>query len=112
MEPYIYKDEANPGMCAPVHSSKTECFSRSVLFSFFDNSAGISGANLFGGLLDRCTMHAKFHQESKSGLKRAELGLDIFQNSSNIDEHSWILLLLIQFNYALICRDDRPDCSY
>ena len=25
-------------------------------------------------------------EESKSGLKRAELGLDIFQNSSNIDE--------------------------
>ena len=61
-----------------IDSSKTECFSRSVLFSFLDNSAGISGTNLFGGLLDICTMHAKFHQESKSGLKRAELGLDIF----------------------------------
>ena len=80
VEPYIYvKDETNPGMCAAVHSSKTECFSRSVLLNFLDNSAGISGANLFGGLLDRCIMHAKFHQESKSGLKRAELGLISFK---------------------------------
>ena len=75
-----------------------------LILSFLDNSAGISGANLFGGLLDRCTMHAKFHQES---LKRAELGLDIFQNSSNIDEHSWILLLLIQFDYAFAKMIDR-----
>ena len=85
----------------------SQCFSRSVLLNFLDNSAGISGANLFGGLLDRCIMHAKFHQESKSGLKRAELGLDIFQNSSNIDEHSWILLLLIQFGYAFAEMIDR-----
>ena len=105
------KDEINPEMCAPVDSSNTECFSRSVLFSFLDNSAGISGTNLFGGLLDRCIMHAKFHQESKSGLKRAELGLDVFQNSSNIDE-SQLDTITSDPVQLCFCQDDRPDCSY
>ena len=56
-------------------------------------------------------MHTKFHQESKSGLKRAELGLDIFQNSSNIDE-SQLDTITSDPVRSCFCRDDRPDCSY
>ena len=107
-------DETNSEMCAAEKnsdSSKTECFSRSVFFSFMDNSAGISGTNLFGGQLDRCTIYAEFHQVSKSELERAELGLAILQSSSDIDE-SQLDTINSDPVRLCFCRDDQPDCSY
>ena len=43
----------------------TECFVDFLYISALDNSVGISGSNLFGGLLDRCTVHSESREESK-----------------------------------------------
>ena len=108
-------DETNPEMCAVVTaqndsevvSSRTECFSKSVFINFSDNSAGVSGSNLFGGLLDRCTVHTELYQKSETN----ELGLASFQNSSNIDE-SQLDTVSSSPVQLCFCRDGRPDCDY
>ena len=100
-------DRTNPETCAVENhadSSNTECFSKSMFFNF---SAGISGANLYGGLLDRCTVY----QDLRSGLERAELGHRIIQNASNIDE-SQLDTVSSDPVRLCFCRDGQPDCSY
>ena len=106
-------DESNPEMCAAiithnqVVSSKTECFSKSVFINFSDNFAGISGANVFGGLLDRCTTHTKSYKKSETSM----VGLASFQTSSNINES---LLDTVSSHPVRLCfcRDGQPDCDY
>ena len=108
-------DETNPEMCAVVSaqndsevvSSRTGCFSKSVFINFSDNSAGVSGSNLFGGLLDRCTVHTELYQKSETN----ELGLASFQNSSNIDESQLDTVSSSPVRLCF-CRDGRPDCDY
>ena len=77
-------DRTNPEMCAAattqndVDLSRSECFSKSVFLTFTNNSAGSSGRNLFGGLLDRCTQFCWKNETKK-------VGLASIQNSSNIN---------------------------
>ena len=47
-----------------IASSKTECFSNSVFLNFSDNFTASSGTNLYGGLLDRCTVHTQSYLNS------------------------------------------------
>ena len=99
-------DETNPDMCAAVNiestvpSTESECFSKSVFFNMSDNSAGVSGSNLFGGLLDRCTVQ----NESK-------LGIISFENSSNIDK-SQLDSITSHPVRLCFCRDGQPNCNY
>ena len=106
-------DKTNPEMCAAITtrneavSSKTECFSQSVFISFLDNSADISGSNLFGGLLDRCTAHSKSHQKSESN----KLGLASFKNSSNLNKSNLDTVTSHPVQLCF-CRDNQLDCNY
>ena len=79
-------DETHPdksaAITAQIITPSTECFSRSVFINISDNSAGLSGSNLFGGPLDRCTVHHQFYLYFKNEF----LGITNFLNSSNIDE--------------------------
>ena len=96
-------DETNPEMCAAVKvesnmpSPESECFSNLVLFNMSDNSAGVSGSNLFGGLLDRCTVH----NESQMN----------FPNLSNINM-SQVDSITSHPVRLCFCRDGQPDCNY
>ena len=106
-------DETNPDMCAAINVHSTtlsidsECFAKSVFINMSDNSAGVSGPNLFGGLLDRCTVYSeiskKYHM-NKSGIMS-------FQNSSNINK---LQLDTISSHPVRLCfcRDSQPDCNY
>ena len=108
-------DRTNPEMCAAltaqtdseISSSKTECFSNSVFISFSDNSAGVSGNNLFGGLLDRCMLHTESYQKSATN----QLGLASFKNSSNINESNLDTATSLPIRICF-CRDGQPDCNY
>ena len=108
-------DQTNPEMCAAVtahtdsevDSSKTECFSISVFITFSDNSAGISGINLYGGLLDRCTVHRESYQKWETN----KLGLDSLQNSSNINESQLDTVSSSPVRLCF-CRDGQSDCNY
>ena len=108
-------DESNPEMCTAIIaqnktiSSKMECFSNSVtvFIHFSDNSAGTSGANVFGGYLDRCTTHTESYNKSENSMQ----GLTSFINSSNINE---LLLNTISSHPIRLCfcRYGQPDCDY
>ena len=108
-------DQTNPEMCAVVtaytdseiDSSKTECFSKSVFITFSDNSAGIFGINLYGGLLDRCTVHIESFQKSEIN----KLGLANLQNSSNINDTQLDTVSSSPVRLCF-CRDGESDCDY
>jgi predicted outer membrane repeat protein len=104
----LYIDDwTNPEMCAAataqndVDLSRLECFSTSVFLTFLNNSAGSSGKNLFGGLLDRC-IQFDWKNETK------EVGLASFQTSSNIN----ISTIRSHPVRLCFCRDSKPDCNY
>ena len=59
----------------------TECFLGSLFINTLDNSAAISGSNLFGGLLDRCRVHSEFPEDEKMNIPA---GLASFQRLSNV----------------------------
>ena len=100
-------DETNPDMCAvdPLQNAslKTEyCFLNSLFFNITsDNSAGVSGSNLFGGLLDRCKVEPQFSQTATSGL-------DAFQQLSSIKSDT----ISSDPVRMCFCRDLQPDCDY
>ena len=75
--------------------------------SVLDNSAGISGMNLFGGLLDRCTVHTESYQKSRAN----KLGLASFQNLSSINELEMDTVSSHPVRFCF-CRDSKPDCNY
>ena len=60
---YVH-DETNPDMCVADSTWNTtwttECFLDTMYINTLDNSAG---SNLFGGLLDRCTVHSESNEE-------------------------------------------------
>ena len=99
-------DETNPDTCAVDRlqnaTSMTEyCFLNSLFISTLDNSAGVSGSNLFGGLLDRCKIESEFY-------KTATPGLAMFQQLSDVSSD------MISFHPVRMCfcRDSQPDCDY
>ena len=105
-------DQTNPELCAAVGVQNatytTECFSASVFMNWWNNSAGIAGSNLFGGLLDRCKVHNITFQGSESYLP---LGLASFLSSSNISKSQ--LGTITSHPVSLcFCRDGQPDCDY
>ena len=104
-------DGTTPDLCAAViagnESPTAECFTAaSVSYAFSNNYASASGSNLFGGLLDRCTVHGEHFQWNES-----RSGVSTFQNQSNINESDldtvWSHPVLMCF-----CRDNQPDCDY
>ena len=103
-------DETNSDMCAtdPARNATwtTDCFLDSLFINALDNSAGLLGSNLFGGLLDRCTVHSELHLATTDDtipagldklLKLSDIGLD------TISSHP------VQMCF---CRDGRPSCYY
>ena len=106
------EDATYPDVCnATTHlvTPATECFFMSTTFHFSDNSANISGSNLFGGLLDRCTVNSsvEFHQNDEMGTL-VPSGLANFLRLSNTD-------LNATASYPVrvcFCRESQPDCSY
>ena len=104
-------DETNPNACAAVATqnatSATECFFSLVFLNFSDNSAGVSGSNLFGGLLDRCTVNTEFFQETEM----EKLDVISFQRFSSINE-SQLDTISSHPVRLCFCRDSQPDCDY
>ena len=104
-------DETHPDKCAAITAQittpSTECFSRLVFISVSDNSAGLSGSNLFGGLLDSCTVHHQFYLHFKNKF----LGIMNFLNSNNIDESELDTVSSHPVRLCF-CRNGQPDCNY
>ena len=106
----LYVDDlSNHAMCAAFTvqnaTSLTECFSMSVFINFLDNFARFSGSNLFGGLLDRCSVNGELSQDTES------IGVVSFLNSSNITD-SELVTISSQPVRLCFCLGGRPDCKY
>ena len=114
-------DETNLELCANNpndENASIECFFYTFTpydsatsiqnFVFSDNTARISGANLFGGLLDRCTAklstHSHHHRESLS-----PEGLATFQA---ISQNSDLDSIGSHPARVCLCVDGFPNCSY
>lgn len=108
-------DETNPLLCSSISSSpNSECFIQSFfLYSdamlmqtvyFSDNFAEISGSNLFGGLLDRCTI-----RELPSAGANVTNGATNFKKLSGITELETIASDPVRICF---CRNGQADCNY
>jgi predicted outer membrane repeat protein len=108
-------DETNPVLCSSISSStNSECFIQSLFLNsdailmqtmhFSDNSAEISGSNLFGGLLDRCTI-----RDLPSASANVTNGATSFMKLSGITELETIASDPVRICF---CRNELPDCNY
>ena len=94
-------DRSNPDFCSTSNdTATTECFFTSVFLNFSDNYARVSGADLFGGFLDRCTPN-----KEDDDLK----GLTSLYNSSNIKSNDTISSLPVQ---VCFCMNGTPNCTH
>ena len=126
-------DETNAATCegdGACHSDATECFFQvlAVLFTEhirnngdlvgieFENNSAPSGALLFGGLLDRCTLSPiaeinKVNESSRKDFGISTLGIIYLLHISNIklDELNDIRSKSVQICF---CTTNSPSCNY
>ena len=100
-------DTSNREFCTTKQVTSTaetdhECFFSSIFFSFSENSAEISGADLFGGFLDRCIQVRDGHEN--------QTGLESFQRSSNINETGLDRISSLPVRVCF-CINGVPDCN-
>jgi predicted outer membrane repeat protein len=104
-------DETNPAICeagtTQNATSLTECFSISVFITFLHNSARYSGSNIFGGLLDRCSLNGILPQ----GTETNKIGIINFFNSSNLTKSELDTISSHPVRLCF-CRGGLPDCNY
>ena len=105
-------DKTNPDICVANGVQNVtltnECFSMSVFMNLSNNSAFVSGSNLFGGLLDRCKVRSTTSRESE---KSRPVGIVRFLSSSNIHE-SELDSISSHPVQLCFCKNGQPDCNY
>ena len=105
-------DESETAVCSSdprtgVYSNASGCFfqdvTESLMINFNNNFANVSGHNLYGGLLDRCTVI------SDTNPSRLEPGGTIrLIEISNIRNYDTISSQPVR---VCLCKDNEPDCS-
>ena len=115
-------DETNSGTCASqshkIHSTTTECFIQALAFrssyyhniiiaKFTENYAHIAGSNLFGGLLDRCTI------SSLAVKSFTQQYVDSAMYFTSISDSKGLHSISSGPNKICFCNtDQQPDCNY
>ena len=109
-------DDTNSGACLPdnecfiqtlsLHQNNYMLDTVNILFS--DNTASGQGANLFGGLLDRCipSPFAEVYQKQMTHYS----GVSYLGNISNITALDTISSLPVRICFCI--NESEPDCSY
>ena len=99
-------DSSNTEFCSvSKDATVTECFFSSIFFNFEGNFAGISGTDLFGGFLDRCTPKQRSLPEDVD----VPRGLRSLRESSNIESYDTISSLPVQ---VCFCINGVRNCTY
>ena len=107
-------DESENNVCSSdpltkVYPNKNGCFFQNVTndlsINFINNFANSSGHNLFGGLLDRCTVVS-----STAPSELESNGVARLQAISNIDASNLNTISSEPVRVCL-CKNDIPDCS-
>ena len=123
-------DETDSGTCntTKTYSSASECFLQAIILSnsrmeqnimaidsipavikFLNNHAQYRGFNLFGGLLDRCTLSP--FTNGRGGLKLFN-GTNSFKYFQSLSDVSDVKSISSKPVRVCFCRDSTPDCSY
>ena len=124
-------DDTNSGICSSstfrIHSSSTECFLQALSLhgglaakytyvNFTNNTGKISGAALYGGLLDRCTVSpfAQIYSMPHRHTKSKEQASTITSGVKHFETYSNIKLSSISSEPVRVCFCNRghPDCDY
>ena len=115
-------DETNPFLCSSLsswsYSASYECFVQSLFLNtdailtqtmyYSDNSAEMSGSNLFGGLLDRCSIRDL--PSPGANFATVTNGAASFKKLSGITELETISSDPVRICF---CRNNgQPDCNY
>ena len=111
-------DDTNPGACSPDNECFVQIITRvaderstlsdNILFS--GNSASEQGANLFGGLLDRCIPNPFAEVYLLTSVTPYYTGVSYIGNISNIIELDTVSSLPVRICF---CKSEsEPDCSY
>ena len=112
-------DDTNAGACSPDN----ECFTQtlalhqynvgkdaSINILFFGNTASEQGANIFGGLLDRCIPSPFAEVNGQLETPSHYRGVSYLGNITNINTLGTISSLLVR---VCFCKSEsEPDCSY
>ena len=121
-------DNTNSGACSPDNNKLNECFIQtfplyssddggailyarntvSILFS--DNVASEQGANLFGGLLDRCSP-TPWPFDIFQNQTQYNLGVSYLNDISNIKFTALDTISSLPVRICF-CKNTEPDCSY
>ena len=123
-------DETDSGTCnvRVTYSSASECFlqaiflsnnrmkqdlvsTNSTLVNFLNNHAQSSGSDLFGGLLDRCTLSPFTHGRGGSHFFNATNPFTYFQSISNIKSRN-LSHISSRPVRVCFCNNGQPECSY
>lgn len=106
---YIEDDSYSDLCAADTETWASECFSNSVFLWFFNNSAGNSGFDLFGGFLDRCTVHNELPTKNEDSCNGSvERGITNLLRISNIN-----LNTVSSHPVRLcFCTEGKPACGY
>ncbi len=124
-------ENTNSGACSPDNDNINECFIQTfplypsddggvvvyvpntVNILFSENTASEQGANLFGGLLDRCSPTPWPFNTGMFNLQYQKYysGVSYLGNISNIalSDMDTISSLPVRICF---CKDNEPDCSY
>ena len=123
-------DNTNSGACSPDNDKLNECFIQtfplypsddgglilyapntvSILFS--DNVASEQGANLFGGLLDRCSPTPwPFNVDIFQNQMQYNHGVSYLSDISNIKFTALDTISSLPVRICF-CKNTEPDCSY
>lgn len=124
-------DDTNFGTCASTSfrnlSSNTECFlqvlnlggslaARYTYVNFTNNIGIVSGAALYGGLLDRCTVSpfAEIYSVSNESAQSQKQIFSIIDGVKYFEIYSTIKLRSISSEPVRICfcNKGHPDCDY
>ena len=125
-------DEANQETCigdiySPIPTSSRGCFFQTIellqdstdsvdgailkqSFNFTNNEAEYAGDDLFGGLLDRCTVrYVQRSQQNEDGSLNAGLALLSDMSNVNLDDNQTVSSHAIKVH---LCLNDEPDYRY
>ena len=128
---FFVADETSIGICSSILSNTislgSHCFLQEVeTFEHFEvqtqalfmsnNSAMISGSNIYGGLLDRCTISTAARLEVGDLVNGGEFtsegienGLSVLKEISNINDLDTLASDPVR---VCFCINNQPDCSY
>ena len=124
---FFVADESNTGICNSVLSNTqslgSACFIQGIdtfedeqtQFLFMSNNSAVNGSNIYGGLLDRCTVSTTASlrvtdiQGGAIEIKDIKNGISLLRDFGKLTDIDTIASDPVR---VCFCFNNKPDCSY